>query len=200
MPDPLDEYPIHQAPLSMAHMATSDRNAYDRWYFNAHDRTGDIMLVTGMGYYPNLGTKDAFVLVIDEINHLGWAHLETLRYCADELGFCVLLVGTELPDQPARDTANLLGNQLASRVGGKRIRLAPMTAKEVAGYVLRPTFGDVERPIAELFHSVSGGFWRNAVALAGTCQRIMATQGVPSLTTQVIHRARGVVGERRAAS
>ena len=43
--------------------ARSDRNFYDRCYFNAHDRTGDIFLVTGLGYYPNLGTKDAFVLV-----------------------------------------------------------------------------------------------------------------------------------------
>ena len=42
---------------------SSDRNFYDRSYFNAHDRTGDIFLITGIGYYPNLGVKDAFVLV-----------------------------------------------------------------------------------------------------------------------------------------
>ena len=57
--DPLDEYPIHQAPLSMQYVTTSDRNAYDRCYFNAHDRTGDIFAITGIGYYPNLGVKDA---------------------------------------------------------------------------------------------------------------------------------------------
>ena len=28
--DPLDEYPIHQVPMSMSHVATSDRNVYDR--------------------------------------------------------------------------------------------------------------------------------------------------------------------------
>ncbi|MFN8025986.1 MAG: hypothetical protein U0W40_06425 [Acidimicrobiia bacterium] len=33
MLSPLDEYPIHQSPLSMAHVATSDRNFYDRCYF-----------------------------------------------------------------------------------------------------------------------------------------------------------------------
>ena len=60
---PLDEFPLHQAPLPLAYANSSDRNFYDRWYFNAHDRTGDIMVITGMGYYPNLGTKDAFVLV-----------------------------------------------------------------------------------------------------------------------------------------
>ena len=29
---PLDDYPIHQTPLSMAYVATSDRNFYDRYY------------------------------------------------------------------------------------------------------------------------------------------------------------------------
>lgn len=59
-PIELDEYPIHQAPLSMARVASSDRNFYDRSYLNAHDRTGEIFFVTGMGCYPNLGVKDAF--------------------------------------------------------------------------------------------------------------------------------------------
>jgi hypothetical protein len=60
---PLDEFPLHQAPLPLAWANSSDRNFYDRSYFNAHDRTGEIMVITGLGYYPNLGTKDAFVLV-----------------------------------------------------------------------------------------------------------------------------------------
>ena len=59
----LDEYPIHQVPQPVTWAGTSDRNFYDRCYFNAHDRSGDLFLVTGVGYYPNLGTKDAFVLV-----------------------------------------------------------------------------------------------------------------------------------------
>ena len=63
MPVPLDDFPVHQAPLSMEHMVSSDRNAYDRYYFNAHDRTGDIFLLTGYGVYPNLGVTDAFVTV-----------------------------------------------------------------------------------------------------------------------------------------
>lgn len=62
-PVPLDEYPVHQAPLSMRHAASSDRNFYDRCYFNAHDRTGDIFVVTGLGVYPNLGVIDAYVTV-----------------------------------------------------------------------------------------------------------------------------------------
>jgi hypothetical protein len=59
-PIPLDEYPVHQAPLPMSRVTTSDRNFYDRCYFNAHDRTGSIFLVTGHGVYPNLGVVDAY--------------------------------------------------------------------------------------------------------------------------------------------
>jgi hypothetical protein len=63
VPHPLDEYPLHQAPLSLQHVASSDRNFYDRYYFNAHDRSGDVFLVTGFGVYPNLGVIDAFATV-----------------------------------------------------------------------------------------------------------------------------------------
>ena len=62
-PAHLDEYPIHQSPHSLRHVPSSDRNFYDRCYFNAHDRTGDIFMVTGGGVYPNLGVIDAFVAV-----------------------------------------------------------------------------------------------------------------------------------------
>jgi hypothetical protein len=60
---PMDEFPVHQIPQPIAWPGSSDRNFYDRSYFNAHDRTGDIFLITGIGYYPNLGVKDAFMLV-----------------------------------------------------------------------------------------------------------------------------------------
>ena len=63
MPHPLDEYPIHQAPLSLAHVVSSDRNAYDRCYFNAHGRAGEPFLITGLGIYPNLGLIDAYATV-----------------------------------------------------------------------------------------------------------------------------------------
>ena len=59
----LDEYPIHQVAAAGHVGGPSDRNFYDRSYFNAHDRTGDVFAIFGHGYYPNLGTKDAFFLV-----------------------------------------------------------------------------------------------------------------------------------------
>lgn len=59
-PHSLDEYPVHQSPLSMARTSTTDRNFYDRAYFNGHDRSGERFFVSGFGHYPNLGVQDAF--------------------------------------------------------------------------------------------------------------------------------------------
>jgi hypothetical protein len=36
---PLDDYPVHQIPDVMRHPGTSDRNFYDRYYFNAFPLT-----------------------------------------------------------------------------------------------------------------------------------------------------------------
>ncbi len=58
-----DDYPIHQTAEVIRHPAISDRNFYDRYYFMLHDSKGELMVVMGMGQYPNLSVQDAFVLV-----------------------------------------------------------------------------------------------------------------------------------------
>lgn len=63
MPVPLDEYPIHQTPLSFARVGASDRNFYDRCYLNGHDRDGGTLFLTGLGVYPNLGVIDAYAVL-----------------------------------------------------------------------------------------------------------------------------------------
>src|SRR5271157_5400655 len=64
---PLDDYPVHQISEPMRHVGTSDRNFYDRYYFNIHG-TGEVhgtddelFAVIGVGQYPNLSVADAFV-------------------------------------------------------------------------------------------------------------------------------------------
>src|SRR5215469_16356704 len=59
---PLDDYPVHQAAQPIRYPATSDRNFYDRYYFNCHAGTDELMLIVGVGQYPNLGVTDAFAL------------------------------------------------------------------------------------------------------------------------------------------
>jgi len=64
---PLDDYPVHQVPEVMRHVGTSDRNFYDRYYFNAFPLSAAAdgqrsMLIIGIGQYPNLGVTDGFAL------------------------------------------------------------------------------------------------------------------------------------------
>ncbi|MGW1534995.1 hypothetical protein [Streptomyces aureus] len=62
-PVPLDEYPVHQVPLSMRHVASGDRNAYDRCIFHVLDHRGRALLILGLGVYPNVGVIDAYATV-----------------------------------------------------------------------------------------------------------------------------------------
>lgn len=61
---PLDDYLGHQTSHPIATVATSDRNFYDRYYFNCHDLTGEVFLVLAMGAYPNIGVIDAFATAV----------------------------------------------------------------------------------------------------------------------------------------
>lgn len=62
MLSPLDDFPIHQVAEPVRQVGTSDRNFYDRYYFNCHSSSPDLFLVFGMGQYPNLGVADAFAV------------------------------------------------------------------------------------------------------------------------------------------
>ena len=58
-----DDFPVHQTAEFVRHPATSDRNFYDRYYFNLHSSSADYFAIFGLGQYPNLGTTDAFLAV-----------------------------------------------------------------------------------------------------------------------------------------
>jgi hypothetical protein len=53
-----DDYPIHQTPEPVAQVATSDRNAYDRYWFNGYAGDGEFYFGVGMAIYPNLRILD----------------------------------------------------------------------------------------------------------------------------------------------
>ena len=57
----LDDHFVHQIAEPVRHVGTSDRNFYDRHYFNLHGGNDEFFVVLGLGQYPNLGTQDAFV-------------------------------------------------------------------------------------------------------------------------------------------
>lgn len=48
-----DDYPIHQTAAPIRDLATSDANAYDRYWFNGATEDGDIYFAIALGRYPN---------------------------------------------------------------------------------------------------------------------------------------------------
>ena len=64
-----DDYPVHQTSEYVRHPVTSDRNFYDRYYFNLHASSGEYFAIFGLGQYPNLGTTDAYCAVTHGEDH-----------------------------------------------------------------------------------------------------------------------------------
>ncbi len=63
---PADDYLIHQTPYTFDRVATSDRNFYDRYFFNGYRRDGEVYFALAMGLYPNLGIMDAAFSVVSK--------------------------------------------------------------------------------------------------------------------------------------
>lgn len=60
-----DDYPLHQTPDPMA-FAGSDRNFYDRFFFNGYSPDAAVFFAAALGVYPQLNIMDAsFCLSID---------------------------------------------------------------------------------------------------------------------------------------
>ncbi len=65
----LDDYPIHQTPEPIAHPATSDRNVYDRTWFNGYAEDGRYYFGIGMAVYPHRGIVDCAFSVVEVGGH-----------------------------------------------------------------------------------------------------------------------------------
>jgi hypothetical protein len=58
----IDEYLVHNYPHPVRVMWTPDSQAYERVWFTAQDKVGELLFVCGLGLYPNLGTAEAFAI------------------------------------------------------------------------------------------------------------------------------------------
>ena len=56
---PFDDYPIHQAIEPVTIPGPSDRNFYDRYFFNGLDPENEYIFEIGIGLYPNRHVIDA---------------------------------------------------------------------------------------------------------------------------------------------
>lgn len=58
-----DDFPIHQTPEPIAYSG-SDRNFYDRYFFNGYSPDGSEFVAVAFGVYPALNVADAHVSII----------------------------------------------------------------------------------------------------------------------------------------
>ena len=66
----LDDYPIHQTPEPVVHPASTDRNVYDRYWFNGYQDDGAFYFGIGAALYPNLAIMDCGLsLAIDGVQY-----------------------------------------------------------------------------------------------------------------------------------
>lgn len=64
-----DDYPLHQSSEPIA-FAGTDRNFYDRYFFNGYSPDGQVFFAAAMGFYPQLGIVDAsFCVVLDGVQY-----------------------------------------------------------------------------------------------------------------------------------
>jgi hypothetical protein len=64
-----DDFPLHQSSEPIA-FAGTDRNFYDRYFFNGYNADGSIFFAAAMGFYPQLGIIDAsFCVVLDGVQY-----------------------------------------------------------------------------------------------------------------------------------
>jgi hypothetical protein len=65
-----DDYCIHQTHEPVSQPSQSDRNFYDRYWFNGFDTSAAFMFEIGFGLYPNRRVMDGhFSVVIDGVQH-----------------------------------------------------------------------------------------------------------------------------------
>ena len=60
-----DDYPIHQTPEPLAQPASSERNQYDRTWFNGYSADGAYYFGIGMAIYPHRGILDCAFSVVE---------------------------------------------------------------------------------------------------------------------------------------
>lgn len=74
-----DDYPIHQQPTPVA-IAGSDRNFYDRYFFNGQSPDGSLFFAAAMGIYPHLNIIDAAFSLTDGVTQTSIFASRVLNY------------------------------------------------------------------------------------------------------------------------
>jgi hypothetical protein len=151
----LDDYPVHQAPTSLAHVMGGHPNAYDRFWFNAYRE--DLFVGIAMGLYPNRGVIDAAMGVVSGGVQRSVFASGALRGRETRIGPITIEVVEPLRVNTVRVDAP---DQ------GIRAELT-FTARTHALEEPRQTRHDGERVVMDVTRATQLGTWQGSVELAG---------------------------------
>lgn len=110
-----DDYPIHQTPEPVAYAGT-DRNFYDRYFFNGYAADGDgsdLFFAAALGIYPHLNIADAAFCVMKDGRQINlhasrWLRMERMDLQVGPIRIAVieplqrLKLTVEAPEQAIR--------------------------------------------------------------------------------------------------
>ena len=91
-----DEFHCHQIVDTLDHVLDSDRQWTEKYWMNVHDKTGEVVLATGFGVYPNRNVMDGYGCVnIDNKTQHNMRLSRELRPQIQDLK-----IGRDLPVRP----------------------------------------------------------------------------------------------------
>ena len=159
----LDDYPVHQTSEPLAHPATSDRNVYDRYWFNGYQDDGAFYFGIGAALYPNLGIMDCGLsLVIDGEQH---AFHGSRRAPVEPTDISVGPFAIDIQEPMKRLRVTLDDNKTG--IGGE-LQWIPRTASIEEGHQLvRRRVGRMEATRFNQF-----GHWEGEIRYAGKSVKI----------------------------
>ena len=64
-----DEYLVHQTEQTLARVVSDHPEWQDRFYFNIHDRDGEVAMMTGLGAYPNRNMMQGYIFAVQGGEH-----------------------------------------------------------------------------------------------------------------------------------
>ena len=140
---------------------TSDRNFYDRYYFNMHSSSDELFVIIGLGQYPNLGVTDAFITVsIGTEQHTVRASREL---GSDRMDTTVGPLGVEVHRGPARSCASRCDDE---RVG-HRAPTSPSPARSTRSRSRARSSAATAACIQDVTRYAQVGVWEGTLTVAG---------------------------------
>jgi len=162
-----DDYPVHQLPEPIATSGT-DRNFYDRYFFNGYTPDGNLFFAIALGVYPHLNVMDAaFSVIRNGVQHnLRASRLLNMERMDTAVGPISIQVLEPL-------------KRLRVQVGGNAHSLKAdivFTARANAVEEPRFTFRHGPRTIMDYTRLTQNGYYEGFIELAG--ERIELDRGV----------------------